>query len=375
MTDPRVQRLLTEDELDAALSALHSDPAVALAGPDAAGEADMDDEHEVTAPAAIDLGLPAGDQAPARRRRRVGRWAYPAVAAAVAAALITGGVVVNSHLHHGTPAADGGSPSTSPSPPETGAQLLNRLAGITARTPNPTVPAGKYLYVDWTLNDITSVGSGGGATYSYRQILQERTWIPSDTNGTWRHTNVTSAATQLDGKPAPASYGAGPASSETTYARCGDFYGVESGGPIDCGRTGMKQYTPHMLATLPRDPNKLLNWVLTNTNGGESGAANTFTVLPAILESGIVPPDLRAAMYRTLALVPGLTITNNVTVNGHTGVAIGDSNGDDVVIDPVTAQFYGNLMMSNGLQGTPQGTAMFSDSVTVMVVDHSGDTH
>lgn len=361
MTDDTVRTLWTEDELDAALAALHADPATVPVGTD-------------LAIADIELGVPAGTAGPARRRRR-GRWVYPAVAAGVAAALVVGGVLVSSQGHRGLPTAHRGSASPSAAS-ESPAALLNRLADTTAATPNPSVPAGSYLYVNWTLDETVVGGDPStGKSTRYEQVTQFRTWVPSDTTGTWRRTTVTGQATLPNGEPAPASYGAGSAGSATEYARCGDFYSTETGSPVDCDRTGTKQITPPMLVNVPRDPHRLLSWLLNHYDGSYgSDPASAFSIVSGFLDSGIVPSDLRAAMYRTLALVPGLTRTDGVTVGGHRGVAIGDGKADQIVLDPDTGQFLGDRILSTGLGGVPTGTPLDSEWVTVAVVDHSGAT-
>lgn len=364
MNDSDLRPLWSDDELDAALAALHADPATVPTN------ADVDDDAD------IELGVPAGTAVRQRRGRRA-RWLYPAVAASVIAVIVAGVLVVG-HIHKTVPTAHGGYPSAGPSPTadETPAQLLNRLADRTATAPDPTVPTGTYLYAHWTLDqNILGHDFNTRKNTRYEQVTQFETWIPSDTTGTWRRTTITGRATLPNGKPAPAGSGAGAPGSDTEYARCGDFYATETGSSVNCDRTGEKQVTPPMLASMPRDPHRLLSWLLKRDVGSNSNvSASAFSVVFFFLDSGIVPSDLRAAMYRALALVPGLTVTDDVTVGGHRGVAIGNGKTDQLVLDPDTGQFLGDRTFTVGFPGVPDGTLLDSEWVTVKVVDRSGAT-
>lgn len=343
MNDTHARPRWSETELDAALAALHADPATVPTGT-GAEDAGTD----------IELGLPAGVPVLARRRRR---WAYPAVAAGVAGALVTGGLVVG-YAHRAGPTTGGSAAaSASPSAPVSAGARLDRLADRTATVPNPVARPGQYLYVDWTIDEI--ITGSGPAT---QQTTQERTWIPADPNGTWRRTTITGTGR----------------SGDTETARCGDFVAVETNAPIDCARTGTKQVTPAVLAGMPRDPAKLLAWL--RARNSDQGPRAAMPVAAAYLESGIVPPDLRAAIYRAVALQPGLTVTDGVTAGGHRGVGFGwpasaGSLGQRFVVDPETGGYLGYLELADGSAASvPLGTPLSTETVTVQVVDRAGAT-
>jgi hypothetical protein len=341
MNDTHAGARWSETELDAALAALHADPATVPTG---TGTDDAGTD--------IELGLPADVPVLAHRRRR---WAYPAVAAGVAGALVAGGLVVG-YAHRSGPTGGSVSAGASASAPESAVAQLDRLADRTATVPNPVARPGQYLYVNWTIDEIIT---GSGPTT--RQTTQERTWIPADPNGTWRKTTVTGAGR----------------SGDTENARCGDFYAVENDVPVDCGRAGTKQVTPLVVAAMPRDPAKLLRWL--RARNSDQGPTAAMPVAAMYLETGLVPPDLRAAIYRAMALQPGLTATD-VTVGGHRGVAFGwpagaESVGQQFVVDPGTGGYLGYRELAGGSVGSvPLGTPLSTETVTVQVVDQAGAT-
>lgn len=56
-----------------------------------------------------------------------------------------------------------------------------------------------------------------------------------------------------------------------------------------------------------------------------------------------MPPDLRAALFRTAQLIPGVRVVDTATnLNGRSGVAVGRDEGhsfrQDIIFDPRTDQ-------------------------------------
>jgi RNA polymerase sigma-70 factor (ECF subfamily) len=95
------------------------------------------------------------------------------------------------------------------------------------------------------------------------------------------------------------------------------------------------------------------------------------------LRTGVVPAELRAALYKAVAGIPGVTITDNaVTLDGHTGIAFGreEKNGirQEIIIDPHTGMLVGErevLLRDGLLPGVPAGESMGWTTVTTSVVD------
>lgn len=110
------------------------------------------------------------------------------------------------------------------------------------------------------------------------------------------------------------------------------------------------QPSPTWLASLPRDPRTLRDRLYADTQGhGNNPDDQAFTAVADVLRSGLVPADLRSALYETLRTIPGTTLTDDsVTLStGHAGVAIGrhDAFGghQSLVIDPSTGQVLGEI--------------------------------
>ncbi len=103
------------------------------------------------------------------------------------------------------------------------------------------------------------------------------------------------------------------------------------------------------LDALPRDGKSLYEYFNDTYSGGSlSRSENNFSRITSLLNRGLVPADLRAGLYEALALVPGVTSTENVkNFDGKTGTAIGRSEAlrgglrEEIIIDPDTGRVIG----------------------------------
>jgi hypothetical protein len=165
-------------------------------------------------------------------------------------------------------------------------------------------------------------------------------------------------------------------------ARCGDFIAVFDHRTPSCGHDDGKQFTSAQLARLPRDPHALLA-ILNPTlpSGKPVGAGPALGSSVLILRSGLVPADLRAAIYQALALLPGLQVTDrSANLDGRVGVALGVDDEPtnirrEIIIDPDTGQFIGERIVqlrADARTGLPAGTLLDSSSVTTGVVGAVG---
>ena len=130
---------------------------------------------------------------------------------------------------------------------------------------------------------------------------------------------------------------------------------------------------------LPRDPGSLLAVLRAHhLLPGIRADDNAFQQAADMLRQGDVKPDLRAALYRALALIPGISISDGAAVlDGTTGTAFtlatfaGEAR-QEIVIDPRTGQFIGERLISvKGFGAIPPGTVVESTAVTLAVVDHA----
>ena len=96
------------------------------------------------------------------------------------------------------------------------------------------------------------------------------------------------------------------------------------------------------------------------------------------LRSGVIPADLRAALYQAAALVPGVTVVDREsTLDGKTGISLGMEAHyyparKEITIDPETGLVIAEReILLEDSQGIPAGTASAWTAVTTSVVDEA----
>lgn len=242
------------------------------------------------------------------------------------------------------------------------ADTLGAVAAATIKTSDPVVGPGQFLEVS-TLAVYSSTGDVG--TYLTHQDGQM--YIPSDRDQDWVWVRDPGTVAQTFGdgsKKQAADDGTPSADPEIVRAAKGAFY---NGRPMDFG-----------LDALPRDPHQLLNYIYRTTAGaGVSPDGEALVFIADTLRTGVVPADLRAAMYRAVAGIPGVTISDRqATLDGRTGIAFGrdESNGirQEIIVDPTTGLMIGErqvTLRADTYPGVPVGTATGWTAVTTTVVD------
>ena len=311
----------------------------------------------VTAPA------PSPSRSPRPRRTRVIRWSAGGalVAGALAAGLVLTGTV-GPGAWHGTadPAA---------------ADALHAAALRTVEVVDPVVGPGQYLRVE-TRALHTTLGDDG----HYQTLTTERLYLPPDRDDAW-------VLQRLPAEPVPGASAASVEQAErdrddalATYGPGGELLRADGGrfsggAPLDTSDDD--------LATLPRDPERLLDRIRELTTGaGRSPAGQALVWIADTLRAGTVPADLRGALLDAAALIPGVTITDQqATLDGRTGIAIGryesaDHTRQDIVIDPATGQVIGErevqVRENRGDPGAfPARSTISWTSVTTSVVDEA----
>lgn len=309
-------------------------------------------------------------------------------AAAVAAVAVATPIAVTA----GRSALSGkGSTPAASTPPASAAAELRTAADLTARERDTPQRPGQYRYVAERSTDLADIDLSSGLI-AWRYDITSTTWVPYDQNGTWTQDNTVSDPTQwLAGSAAQAAqhgisvHGHGKPVGRTT-APCGDFKAVNTGQPPSCARTrDWYQPTSAWLATMPRDPHQLLAMLRSNPQQQGQGpvpdAQQPVERAARLLDSGLVPADLRAALYRALALLPNLAVTDRaVTLDGRAGLAIGvdDWMSDlrqDIVIDPATGRYLGDrTVRPHPTDGLPANTVIAETAVTTAVVPAVGTT-
>ncbi len=351
-----VREMWSDDELDTALRTLRSD-------------VDTDDRLLARARTELLVGAGAADAvehretAPAKRH-----WPRWAAAAAAVAVVVAGFLVVQAVRPEGS----------RPVALAAAARELNSAADRIGASDEPVGP-GEYRYITthawWTSTSVLTQQK----SLTYLQEFLIETWVPADERQEWmlRETS-TGRYKWLDGsdEEAKANNLSLPVAGqhESRRAPCGDFYAADEGRKR-CTQEGSWQLPDRkFMASLPRDPQALFDRLRKDTAGRGQGPDLEMLVYVAdMLRSGLVPADLRAALYRTLAMVPGIEITEKVAnLDGRKGIALGiaaDGGRQDVIIDPATGQFIGEREVV-----ADTGTVTASTSVTMKVVDHLGET-
>lgn len=386
----------SDDDLDRALAELHaevSDDTAALARARttllaAAGSTEQEPVRTGAVPAVSPVTPLRAD----RRRGSPphwGRWS----AAAAAVALVTGGLVVVRSLpdEAGRPAADNPPVSTRPSTPAqpdrwvVGASAAAGLVysadrvGRGAAVPGP----GEYLKVSthsWAARDIYLIDRGAGEFRFLAETLTQ-VWIPADRNQEWVWRSAETGRRKWQrGTEAKARAAGVPIETvkpEVRRARCGDWFAAAEGRPVCSKKGNWEDPTPEWIADLPRDPTQLLQRLKTDAVKNGRGDAELLVMAVGVLRGGLLPADVRSALYRALALLPGLVVTEKAAnLDGRTGVAYGIVDKElgsrqDIIVDPRTGEFIGERE-SWRPGGTGWANTRQYSSVTTAVVARAG---
>ncbi|TDV53952.1 CU044_5270 family protein [Actinophytocola oryzae] len=299
---------------------------------------------------------------PTHRKVRTASWTTVSVAVAGAVVVLVGTTSTPTTPVH--PVSPGGTTS-----PANVTLTLNEAADQAIEQKDEPILPGQYRYVSERISVVGTAWNADRLTLAWRVRTTETTWVPYDESGIWTkdvdqdappEILVDDGATEAD----RSTLDSGPSLGRRT-ALCGDF---RSRSADPCHREFNDQgLTSAMIATLPRDPTTLLRDHLGNSLEQALQRCDIW------LRSGLVPSDLRAALYRALALVPGIRITDDLAnLDGREGVAFG-GKGTEIIIDPATGQYIGFRSTDDGTQGTPRGTVRDSSSLVTGVVNNVGD--
>jgi hypothetical protein len=324
----------------------------------AAGRAKLLARMGRTAEAAPEEATPAAVVPLQRRRRRHVAWlAAAAVVVGVMVVVLVGPSVV---------------PSDGPEPKIGSAVAAEALSQAASKTGDVVLKPGQFLYVrNRTTTSSMAEGDGDSLKWLYTTDETYETWIPADQGQLWEHKRTSSgvqhwlkgsqAADRPDNWPPLQVLG-------DWKARNGDFFG-------DQPNVDFRHPTPAYLAALPRDPKKLYEKLRAEAVGDEGP-----TLLREIgegLDSGLIPADLRKAVFQALAYLPKLQVVDKeADLDGRPGQAFGmldDNQLDELIIDTTTGQYLGSReTLVRDWQGIKAGTVLSSSSLTTKVVDAMG---
>jgi hypothetical protein len=144
------------------------------------------------------------------------------------------------------------------------------------------------------------------------------------------------------------------------------------------------------LAALPTDPDDLLKWAYDQTpdieGAGSTEHAEVYGIFEGMISDNVLPPDLKAAIFRALKQVPGVTV-DTVEVNGHRVFALGQTDDwlhQELLLDAKTYDFVGqsgtvtrDTVISPEKAGNATGEIKAGDNaaamrITTAIVDEPG---
>lgn len=245
------------------------------------------------------------------------------------------------------------------------ASLLHQAADRAIGASDPAVGPDEYLHVT-----TVAVYSGGTLDARWLDTYTDELFVPGDPANDW----VLRRSPRVPYRPVDAEIaGRGVPLMEgfTERARDGAFFGQPPVG-------GWQSPTPDFLASLPREPDRLLDRIYDDSAGsGPSPDGEALVYIADVLRSGIVPGELRAALFRAAALIPGVELTDRqANLNGQTGVAVGryeaaQGSRQEIIFDPDTGMLIGEREVLVDRAYGPSlsvGTAVAWTAVTVAVV-------
>lgn len=270
--------------------------------------------------------LMASERQPRARRRA---WALPvgigagALAATAAVAL----VVASWQPRTSDPIAGTDTPAPvetvdpRPTPteePATAATVLEGAARLAPASVGSAIAMGGYLRIDTRLEQLVLYSadapdspynaSRAGATAGWVVARTYTTYIPADRSQEWVrvfHPDFALVSTfGADAESLYAQWISGIPQEELVDRSMGGL-----GGEASQGVDGTIYASDAYFASMPRDPHALLTWYSARiTRDDPTPNATLFTHVVQDLELNAAPADLRATMFRAIALIPGVTI-------------------------------------------------------------------
>lgn len=322
-----------------------------------------------------ELAPAVGAEAPVKRRTAV-RWLAAAAAVGV---LTTGGLVASTIDITGKGSGIGRGPLATAS----AAEWLNRAAAIADKVQVQPLAPGQYRYVHTRYSGIVQEI---GSNKAWTQNGESEEWVPANPNDEWMLINTDGGGNRwVPGHEGPGEPDKSPKGLLGEFrGKCGHYSYMAEGQLSRCERPAEWYYpTPEFIATLPKDPKALYERMAKDgqltSNSKDSPAMGVMRSAIDGLRSGFLPADVRANVFRALALTPGLVVTDErANLDGKQGVAIGYKvldNFEEIIIDPSNGEFIGqrSVTADHNYSNLEKGTVNNWTSVTTAVVGKLGE--
>lgn len=253
-------------------------------------------------------------------------------------------------------------------------QLLDDVEAATMSTTDPVVLPGQYLKIERE-ELFSNTFAADGVVLSWDALSRDQLYIPADVTGEW----VWNREAQVPADSAPEvvrelARNRAVNDPRTEAVMVGVFRAP--GGDFSGGGYTILGVPLTDTSELPRDPARLLDRIYEHTKDRGTPDDKAFETIKEILRTGVIPSDLRVALYRAAVLIPGVDAVDSVLMaDGRAGVALGMVSLDgiwrsDLVIDPVSGMVIGEQVVSlQDYDGAPAGTVSSWRSVRTSVVD------
>ncbi len=302
---------------------------------------------------------------PVRRSRP--QWRRPLLIAAAVVALVAGGLTIPLLRGPGLDAA--------------AAAALDQAADAADRAAasgTDVIPAGHYRY---TVTDAWYLTTS--PDYSYRQQSRQQVWMPADWHDTWLERRSSTGAREWIHGSEPAAVAAGLAKDDTPSVEP-DYRGSCAGyfTNVCTGAGSWQAPTQEWIAGLPKDPTGMYTRLSGDSEGhGQSQESEMLVQATDALRTGLLPAGVRATLYRAMAKINGVAISDNaVTLDGSVGTGFTVSSPwirGETIIDPQTGEYIGTretLVKDDPTSHLKAGTLLGYTAVTSTVVTKLGAT-
>lgn len=295
------------------------------------------------------------------------RWRRPLLLAAAVVLLIAGGLTVQVLR----------SPSVDPA----AAAVLNRAADAADRAAASgadVIPPGHYRY---TVTDAWYVTMSSALTY--RQQSTTQVWMPADWHDTWLVRQGSTGARQWIYGSEEQALAEGLAKDGTPTVdpdyrgACAAYFTNVCTGP-----GSWQTPTEDWIAALPTDAADMYSKLYRDSEGhGQSQESEMLVQATDALKTGLLPAKVRATLYRAMAMIGGVTISDNaVNLDGHTGTGFTVDSPwirDETIIDPKTGDYIGTreiVLKDDPTNHLKAGTLLGYTAVSSTIVATLGST-
>jgi hypothetical protein len=242
------------------------------------------------------------------------------------------------------------------------------MIDLAAAMADEPIRAGQYLLVTTEAWWLATVQLPERSPFRCLAEVIDRRWIPFGSAGDrLTERQVTGRQIWINGSDAEAA---------EAGVRIGDSWPTgrwRTPAPVD--EPSWQTPTPEFLAALPRDPDQLLTRLHADSPDNGPGYTGAFAYATDVLRTGLVPGDLRAALYTALLTLPGAELAELAEPDGRR-VSLLLNDGPrrcEILIDRTNGQFAGERStVTEDIAGFRAGTVTTSTVVTTAVVDSVG---